>query len=337
MKICLISENYKPNLGGQYSALNNTIKICKYNNIKYTVIYKNSFAYKNSKVLNKIITDSDILHIFGGWTIFYFRIFYLSKKFKKKTIIHTMGLFDPQSLNQKKIKKKIIWHIYQKYILSSADLIHCGSKMEEKNLKLLNKSFKTIILPFCVENKNIKKTYSKKIFWKCIFFSRLHNQKVLDKLIKVWIILNNRNWNLDIFGFGNSESYINKFKIKKNHNIKFYKPIINEKKKYLNLDKYDFLVLPSLGESFGLAILEALARRIPVLTTDKTPWMDIRRYNSGWIIKNSILELKKVLNDIFNMPKNEILKKKKNTIKVVKKFNLEKVSKLYLNAYKKIK
>ena len=85
-----------------------------------------------------------------------------------------------------------------------------------------------------------------------------------------------------------------------------------------------------------MAILEALARRVPVLTTNNTPWSDIQTKNSGWIINNSLIELKLVLNEIFNTSDVEFFKKKKNTIKIVKNFNIEKVSKLYLKAYKSL-
>ena len=46
-----------------------------------------------------------------------------------------MGLFDPQSFKQKRLKKEIAWNLYQKQMLIKADLIHCGSHNEEKNLK----------------------------------------------------------------------------------------------------------------------------------------------------------------------------------------------------------
>ena len=140
-------------------------------------------------------------------------------------------------------------------MLVDADLIHCGSNTEEKNLKNLNKNFKTIILPFSVKRKNIKKKILKKIKIKCIFFSRLHNQKGLDKLIKAWQAVNNKNWKLDIVGFGNKNFYIKKFKLYKYKNIRFLKPVVDENKKIKLFDKYDFLALPSLSESLVLQYL----------------------------------------------------------------------------------
>lgn len=333
MRVCLITENYDPSYGGQYTAIQNVVNICKFRKINYFIIHKKSRIYKSRFLLEKNINNCDIIHLFGGWTIFYLNVYKLAKKLKKKIIIHPMGLFDPQSFKQKRIKKEIAWKLYQKRMLLGSDLIHCGSYLEEQNLKKLNQKFNTIVLPFSIDRSDIKNSFSKKLNRKCIFFSRLHKQKGLDKLIKAWLIINNKNWKLDIIGFGDSNYYIKKFKLNKNKNIRFLKPVINIAKKSKLFDKYDFLVLPSLGESFGLAILEALVRRIPVLTTNKTPWEDIQTKNCGWVINDSLIELKLVLNQIFNSSKNELLFKKKNTIKIVKNFYTHQVSKLYLKSY----
>ncbi len=336
MRISLVTENYKPNYGGQYTAIQNIKKICDFQNLNYYIIHKETNAYKNKNSLKKLILNSDIIHFFGGWTFFYYKIHKLALKYNKKIVIHSMGLFEPKSFEQKKLKKKIAWNLYQKKMLIDADFIHCGSKTEEKNLKNLNMNFKTVTLPFSIEKKNIKKKISKNINRKCIFFSRLHDQKGLDKLIKAWQAINNKSWKLDIVGFGNKNFYIKKFKLHKYKNIRFLKPVVNENKKFKLFDKYDFLALPSLSESFGLAILEALARRIAVLTTNKTPWEDIQKKNCGWLINDSLIELKLVLNQIFNSSKKEIYEKKKNTIKVVNNFDIQNVSKLYLKSYKNL-
>ena len=336
MKVCLVTENYEPSYGGQFTAVNNIANICKFKNLKYNIIHKKSKIFENKKFLEKTIISSDIIHIFGGWTLFYFRIHKLAIKFKKKIIIHTMGLFEPKSFEQKTIKKKLAWSLYQEKILLESDLLHCGSKTEEKNLKNLNEKFKTIILPFSIDKKNINKNFNKNITKKCLYFSRLHNQKGLDKLIKAWININNKDWKLDIIGFGNAKYYIKKFNLTNYKNIKFLKPIINKNKKIKLFDNYDFFVLPSRSESFGLAILESLARRVPVLTTNNTPWLDIQKKNSGWIINNSLIELKLVLYEIFNSSNMELILKKHNTIKIVKNYTTTKISKLYVKAYKKL-
>ncbi len=47
-----------------------------------------------------------------------------------------------------------------------------------------------------------------------------------------------------------------------------------------------FFVLPTKGENFGHAILEALTFGKPVVLSDKTPWMDVEEKHCGWIFRN---------------------------------------------------
>jgi glycosyltransferase involved in cell wall biosynthesis len=46
--------------------------------------------------------------------------------------------------------------------------------------------------------------------------------------------------------------------------------------------QHHFLVLPTLGENFGYAILEALAAGCPVLISDQTPWRNLHAAGVGW-------------------------------------------------------
>ncbi len=300
------------------------------------VIHKNSEEYRNKKKFEEIITECDIVHIFGGWTLFYVNASLYARKFKKRIIIHPMGYFEKWSLSQKRIKKFLAWNIYQKKILLNADLIHCASKNEENSLKLLDKRLKTAILPFGIHKKKIKKMFKNNLNKKCLFFSRFHKKKGLDKLIEAWTDLSNPEWRLDIVGFGKQQFYKSLVKKKLNHNIKFFKPITSEKKKFKLFDKYDLLVLPSSNENFGIVILEALSRGLPVLTTNETPWSLIQDRNAGWIINDSFIELKLVLNQIFNSSKRSFYIKKKNSIKLAKKFTIEELSKLYEKSYRNV-
>ena len=231
MKVCFISEYFTPAYGGQYTSVKGVIDMCKLKKIKFIIIHKNSKIYLNEKILEKSINQCDIVHIFGGWTPFYIKTSLLAQKLKKKIVIQPMGFYDPRSFSQKKIKKTLAWYLYQNFFLRKADLIHCASKKEETNLKKLDSKLKTVILPFGINKIDIKKTITKKLSKKCIFFSRLHKQKGLDMLIDAWSDLKNKDWHLDIVGYGNQEYYKRKIKKNNSKNINLLKPISNQKKK----------------------------------------------------------------------------------------------------------
>jgi len=48
------------------------------------------------------------------------------------------------------------------------------------------------------------------------------------------------------------------------------------------LAEHDLFFLPSRGENYGHAIVEALAAGTPVLLSDRTPWRDLAKEDAGW-------------------------------------------------------
>ena len=50
------------------------------------------------------------------------------------------------------------------------------------------------------------------------------------------------------------------------------------------LSQHHFFILPTLGENFGHAILEAMAAGTPVIISDQTPWRNLKNQSAGWDI-----------------------------------------------------
>jgi len=335
MHICLITEFYHPSYGGQYAALKSVRDICIYNKLNYTVLHSKSHIFKNKSLLERVLSNSDIVHVFGGWTLFYLKIQKIAKNFNKKIIIHTMGYYEPWSLAQKQLKKKIAWKLYQEKLLLDADVIHCASKEEELNIKKLNSSFKTSVIPFGLKEDFFLKNVSKKTNKKLIFFSRLHKKKGLDFLLKAWSFFDKTGWKLDILGTGDVSNYKKISKKNNLKNINFLKPVFGDMNKKKLFAKYDVLILPTQNENFGMVILEALARGLLVLTTNETPWRILQDKKAGWIINYSLIELKLVLNEIINKKHNFYLKRKKSLL-IAKKYQFKKISNKYYKLYSKL-
>ncbi|WP_193315077.1 glycosyltransferase [Poseidonibacter ostreae] len=71
-----------------------------------------------------------------------------------------------------------------------------------------------------------------------------------------------------------------------------------------NQNKIDFLanadlfVLPSHNENFGNVYLESLATGTPIVASLGTPWSEVKKYDCGRWIENSIEETSKAMIDM---------------------------------------
>jgi glycosyltransferase involved in cell wall biosynthesis len=344
IKIGFIIENYYPSYGGPYSVIKETFKaLSKNNEFKIKVIYQNDKNGKKNIDLAKAIKDLDICHFFGGWTYFYIKTSLLAFKLGKKVIFCPFGIFEPYSMQQKKIKKKVAWFLYQESILKKANIVHCTSKAEEKNLLRINPHFKTIVLPHGIEDKFIKKITKKNPYKsklkKALFFSRVHPKKGLDELLKAWIEIDNKNWTLDIIGpYENKNYYESLVAIakKSNSKIRFLTSVFDYNKKKLLFEKYNFFVLPTKNETFGMSILESLSRGLPVLTNKNAPWHEIKTFNAGWFIQDNYFHLKSALKKIFKTNQRNFHLKSNNAIKLSKKYSWSAILESYILLYRQL-
>ena len=53
------------------------------------------------------------------------------------------------------------------------------------------------------------------------------------------------------------------------------------------LQEADLFILPTKTESFGIAVAEALARGLPVITTTGAPWEGLVTHRCGWWVERS--------------------------------------------------
>jgi glycosyltransferase involved in cell wall biosynthesis len=76
-------------------------------------------------------------------------------------------------------------------------------------------------------------------------------------------------------------------------------------------EKYDYFVLPTLGENYGHAIVESLALGLPILISDQTPWKLESITNNYSISLDDQTSWMNVFNEIANLDASAHLQAKK--------------------------
>lgn len=183
-------------------------------------------------------------------------------------------------------------------------LIALSSAQKLKHEKILSIKSIQIIPNFIKINHTIKpKLKVKKELVKGIAIGRYSKEKGYDILVSCLSLLK-QPVQIDVFGSGEQarKVLIEEAEKKGVPNIRFHREI-NDPVAYLL--QYDFLILPSLRETFGIVILEALSCGIPVLSTDCDGPLDLIHESNGVIVKKNLPEalaagIKRICDNIMN-------------------------------------
>lgn len=286
-----------------------------------------------------------ILHVHSLWKFMSFLSSSLSKRYKVPLILSLRG-----SIELNKLKKKIAWKLYQKNVFQNSSVIHVTNKNDILKLRELGVNSPIALIPngidldqfkFLKTKEQIKKKLKLKVNKKYILFlSRIHQRKGLKYLVNAWVKIaeNFRDWDLLIVGptydikyYNDIKKHINKFNLTRRvHFVGMLRGDI--KLDYFNVS--DLFVLPSYSENFGIAIAEAMAAKLPIITTQATPWEEINKCNAGWWVKLNQAEIDNALKKALQCNEFELKKKGINAYKLIQNYDNKSQSQKIKNVYK---
>src|SRR5262249_35021942 len=120
---------------------------------------------------------------------------------------------------------------------------------------------------------------------RALLLSRIHPQKGLVNLVNAWARVRPARWALVIAGpdDGGHQSRIEAPAARAGIGDRVeFAGSIEDARKWDMYASADLFVLPTHNENFGIAIAEALAAAVPVITTKAAPWPGIVRHRCGW-------------------------------------------------------
>ena len=239
------------------------------------------------ETLNQI-KPLDLIHDNGLWLPMNHRIAMAAKRRGIPRIVSPRGMLEPWALNQKKWKKRLAWWLYQRRDLQSASALHATAESESGQFKRLGLHAAVRIIPNGVDVVKTEKLKSEKLKGEtrtALFLSRVHPKKGLPLLLEAWAKVRPENWNLHVVGpdeGGHRAELENQVvMLGLGDSIRFSGPLTGDAKAAVFRESSLF-ILPTHSENFGIAVAEAMAHGLPVITTHGTPWKLLEEKNCGW-------------------------------------------------------
>ena len=259
-------------------------------------------SYELANHLKTMDPKSTIVHDNGLWRPFNTLVSHTALRHKIRYVISARGMLDPRSMNQSFWRKAVAWHLYQRRLLVGASIIHATSELEAIGVRKIGLHKRVFVMPNGVDIP--PKTSVTKNGNSVLFLSRLHPQKGIDVLLKTWAEIAPTDWRLKIAG-GGEKVYLESLRTSADRlgisqSIDWLGPLDDEKK-WQAYSEADFFVLPSFSESFGIVIAEALSSGLPVITTTRTPWLELEALGCGIAVAPTIAEIGSALSAFMNL------------------------------------
>lgn len=318
------------------------------------------------KWLNKHIADYDVVVVHGLWQYHNWAVYQAIKNLKKaktntpKVVIIPHGMMDPYfqkapERRMKAIRNDLIWSFIEKKCLNAAYAVFFTCQEEMRLAATTFKGYspkKTINIGYGIQNPPVntivfKEAFEKKCpsirekkYW--LFLSRIHEKKGVDLLIKAYNMLSKQNLvlpELVIAGPTNIAFAQEMIQLAaENSKIHFPGMLLGDEKwgAFYGCEAY---VLPSYQENFGIAIVEAMACKKPVVISKNVNiWKEIEAGGGGWILNElDEEEIYKVLLAISNLTESEIIQKGEDAFETFEtNFNVKERAAVFIETLKQV-
>lgn len=243
----------------------------------------------------------DIVHDNGIWLWHNHRLAMLAARLGVPRVVSTRGMLEPWAMNHRKWKKFAAWRLYQRQDLERANCLHATAEEEARSIRDRIPKAPISTIPNGVDVAESALGASKSEPRIMLFLGRLHSKKGLLMLVEAWARVRPEGWCLKIVGpdEGGHRAQVERAIAAAGLGVTVHLtgPLEGEAKESAFLQASVF-VLPTYSENFGIAIAEALAHGLPVLTTTGAPWPMLPARGCGWVVEPNVDEMADALRNV---------------------------------------
>jgi glycosyltransferase involved in cell wall biosynthesis len=239
---------------------------------------------------------AQVIHDNGIWLRHNHGLARAAREQRAPRLVSTRGMLEPWARRHKHWKKGLAWYAYQRRDLRAASLMHATSAEEEANILELGLGVPTRVIPNGIDIPEespspARASKSEGSPRTALFLGRIYPVKGLPMLVEAWGRVRPSGWRLVIAGPDEAghKAHVERAVVdaRLQQAVSFAGPVEGAAKRRL-FEEAQLFVLPSHSESFGMAIAEALAHGLPVLTTTAAPWPALAECECGWRVEPTV-------------------------------------------------
>ncbi len=291
-------------------------------------------------------SNADLLHTHGIWQHPSFVALAWKSKTKRPHVASVHGMLEPWAWQHHAWKKRPVWELWERRNLQSADLLHATSEQEAHSFRERGLKTPIAIIPNGVNlpASNALSTIQNPKFniqnqqRTALFLSRIHPKKGLPLLLEAWAKVRPKNWSLQVVGpdEGGHRAELERLVagLGLTEMVRFSGSLTGDAKEAAFRDSGLF-ILPTHSENFGIAVAEAMAHGLPVITTHGAPWQLLEAERCGWWVPISVDGIANALDDATRRSPEELaaMGERGRTV-VAERFAWEGIARQFVECYR---
>jgi glycosyltransferase involved in cell wall biosynthesis len=233
-----------------------------------------------------VVPGRTVLHDHGMWRPTGRACASAAARHRVPLVVSPRGMLTRDALSARRWRKTVALALWGRRDLARAAVLHCTSVAEADDLMRLRLGVPLAVIPTGLSLPPAAAPHNEVASERCcVFIGRLAPIKGLGALVDAWARLKPAGWRLVFVGpdergeRGRLEARVRALGV--GDRVQCVGPV-DDAAKWAWLARADLAVLPSVRESFGLFVGEALAAGVPVVATTGVPWPALDAQQCGW-------------------------------------------------------
>ena len=258
------------------------------------------YSREISRFLKGKTAGYDLVHVHEIWHFPAFIAFRTARKYKVPYVVTLHSELSDWGLRQKALKKRLYRQCVLDRMLHGAGLIHAITDAEKEQVLKLGFENPVEVVPNGIQPASFEvlpgpsrllqrfpALNGKRVI---LFLGRLHPKKGLDILARSFSIIANRFKDVMLLvagpdKFGTRERMVSILRSKGLLDRTVFTGLLTDQDKLAAMSCADLFVLPSRSDALGVAVLEAMAARLPVIITANCEFPEVSENKAGLVVE----------------------------------------------------
>lgn len=306
------------------------------------------FSPALKKELERMVPEMDLVHTQMPFVYPTLAAARMALRFRKPLFYHQRGVFDPERLKFRRLKKMIYIKTVEAPIMRRATTLFALTDAEAASYRRLKIDTPCRIVPNGIEADQYRSSGELSGEMRAVvppdalivlFLSRLHQLKGVENLIRAFYRIHEKFPNSVLILAGPDESrvearFAGDIRRQGLSNRILFPGMVTGREKTDLLARCDIFCLPSFGEGFSMAVLEAMASSKPVILSPGCHFPEVETEHAGRIVSSSPASIAGALADLLSSPETRRSMGLNGCGLVRKRFTWDRIAEETLEAYR---